>query len=362
MPAPSSPCSLPHAADCVNDAALTIPPDQHVVNHNSSGQLLLFEQHLPARPWCSDADHGRYPRVLPLGAAKRRRYIQPQPPWLRSWMVFDVDRDGSWGAAEDAGLPAPTWLAVNRRNGHGHLAYAIDTPVRLECWNGRRGPAHYLSDIERAMTVRLRADRSYSGFMCKNPLHRHWTVVSSEHPYSLGELHNWLGDLDQYHLPGRVTGVGRNVETFDHVRQWAYRAVLEHKGDGGSLETWRMACTGAAESFTHNHHGDYAHGQNHGPLHRAECRWIGASVSKWTWARFMAGGDGSWQYRRYVARQAARGRGGEAVQARRAERNRRIVALRESGATQAAVAEALGVSLNTVKRVHRTEGAKAYSG
>ena len=53
-------------------------------------------------------------------------------------MVFDVDRDASWYAADEAGLPAPTWIAINRRNGHGHLAYRIDTPVRLEDWNGRR--------------------------------------------------------------------------------------------------------------------------------------------------------------------------------------------------------------------------------
>ena len=36
-----------------------------------SGQLLLFEQHLPDKPWCSDDDHGRYPRVLPRNAAAK---------------------------------------------------------------------------------------------------------------------------------------------------------------------------------------------------------------------------------------------------------------------------------------------------
>ena len=53
-------------------------------------------------------------------------------------MVLDVDRDASWYAADEDGLPAPTFIAINRQNGHGHLAYGIATPVRPEHWNGRR--------------------------------------------------------------------------------------------------------------------------------------------------------------------------------------------------------------------------------
>ena len=200
------------------------------------------------------------------------------------------------------GLPAPTITTINRRNGHGHLLYGIDTPVRLEHWNGRRAPANYLADVERAMTVKLRADPLYSGFQCKNPLHRHWTTLHHDHPYSLAELHGWLGDLNQYTLPQRTVGVGRNVECFDAVRRWAYRLVREHRADGGSLETWRMACIGAAERFTHDHHGDYHNGPNHGPLHGAECRWIGASIAKWTWRNVTD----EW----FAARQAERGRAG----------------------------------------------------
>ena len=138
-------------------------------------QIELFTEQLPGKPWCSDDEHGAWPRVLTKRAAMRRRYIQPQPPWLRVWVVFDYDHDGAWCAADEAGLPVPTWAAINRQNGHGHLAYGIDTPVRLKRWNGRRGPANY---------------------------------------------------LNQYHLPVPIVGVGRNVETFDHVRKWAYRVVL----------------------------------------------------------------------------------------------------------------------------------------
>ena len=222
-------------------------------------QLELFERSLPDRPYCTD-DFAYGLRVLPRSMAKHRRYIQPQPPWLRLWLVFDYDRDSAWCAADEAGLPKPTITVINRRNGHGHLLYGIDTPVRMENWGGRRAPARYLADVEHAMTAQLRADPSYSGFTCKNPLHRHWVTHSIDHPYSLGELHGWLGDLKKHHLPERVIGVGRNVETFDMTRKWGYRAVPEHKGAGGSLETWQKACTGAAERFTQEHH--------HPPLYR----------------------------------------------------------------------------------------------
>jgi len=318
---------------------VTVPACRAAVN-----QLELFEQNLPARPWCSDDDHGRYPRVLPRNAAKRRRYVEPQPPWLRVWMVYDVDRDASWAAADEAGLPEPTWLAVNRQNGYGHLAYGLAVPVLLGPDNLDR-PKRYLADVQRAMTAKLQADVNYAGFIAKNPLHRHWITLWGDHLYSLPELHRWLGDLRAYRLPARTVGVGRNVETFDAVRHWSYRAVLQHKADGGSLDTWCMACQGAAERFT---------AEQHCPeLHRSECRWIGRSIGKWTWSKFTP--------ERFAEIQSERGKvGGKASGASRreavAERNRRIVALAASGVTWAAIAEALGVSRSTVARVLRVEG------
>lgn len=310
-------------------------------NQAPVNQLELFERSLPERPYCSNEDKGAYPRVLPRNAAVRRRYIQPQPPWLRAWMVFDVDRDGSWSAADDAGLPEPTWRAINRRNGHGHLGYGIDVPVRMEEWGGRTAPAHYLADVERAMTARLEADPLYAGLTCKNPLHRSWTTLWGEHPYSLGELHGWLGDLAEYaRSPGEpVTGIGRNVDTFDTVRKWAYRAARQHAVDGGSPDSWRLACTGAAEQYTSQHNP---------PLHKSECRWIGTSVAKWTWRVIVVGGAPE-----FTAKQRARGKaGGQASGRVRHEaavgRAKAIHELREAGLSVREVARVLGVSKTTV--------------
>ena len=264
-------------------------------NGGAVNQLQLFEQHLPAKPYCCDTfDRGL--RIMPRRAAVRRRYVEPQPPWEHVWLLFDVDRDASWAAAGDAGLPAPSITAVNRQNGHGHLLYGLQVPLRMDTFGGRKAPVRYAETIERAMTARLRADRTYSGFTVKNPLHRSWAVLQSDHLFTLRELHGWIGDLRPYRRAPRAprTGLGRNVETFDAVRLWAYGLVLEHRADGGTLDTWRMACTGAAERYTAEHHADYQSGANGGPLHRSECQWIGRSIGKWTWERFTDAGRRAW--------------------------------------------------------------------
>ena len=307
-----------------------------------SGQLPLFEvfeAHVPAKPTCTD-DFAAGTRILPKRAALRRRHIEPQPPWSHLWLLFDIDRDASWCAADEAGLPAPSILAVNPRNGHGHALYGLTVPLRMDTFHGRAAPVRYAETIERAMTAKLRADLAYSGFMCKNPLHRHWTVLQHDHLFTLRELHGWIGDLRPYRSrpARRRTGIGRNVATFDAARAWAYRAIREYwELPGADVSSFEAACIGAAERYDAEH--------NRPALGRSECRWIGRSVSKWTWRRFTPA--------EFSRVQAARGRGGKAVQAKRAERNRRIRDLAALGFTQRQIAAAVGCHYATVSRALR---------
>ena len=82
----------------------------------------------PARaPWCSNHSHRRYPRVLPKAEAKRCRYIQPQPPWVRVWLIFDYDRDGAWCAADEAGGRGNPW----------HLTHRIRLQRSIPAWAGK---------------------------------------------------------------------------------------------------------------------------------------------------------------------------------------------------------------------------------
>ena len=120
------------------------------------------------------------------------------------------------------------------------------------------------------------------------------------------------------------------------TRKWSYRAIREHRAVGGTLETWREACIGAAERFTQEHH--------HRPLQRSECRWIGRSVSRWTWERLTSA--------RFSEIQRERGRAsGKARREAAAERNQHIRELHAAGYTKALIARVVGVHRNTVRRV-----------
>ena len=242
------------------------------------------------------------------------------------------------------------------RNGHGHLLYGLRMPLRMALFGGREAPVRFAETIERAMTAKLRADTAYSGFMCKNPLHKHWTVLQSDHLFTLPELHGWLGDLRPYRRKpsGPRTGIGRNIETFDAVRAWAYRAIREYwELPGGSLESFVGACIGAAERYTAEHHDNHEDGANRGPLQCSECRWIGRSIGRWTWRHFTPA--------EFSRVQSERGKGGKAKRAEREERNQRIRELAALGFTQTQIGAAVGVHRNTVGNV-MAECTKAVSG
>ena len=263
-----------------------------------------FYEHLPDSPYCGEADGYRGLFILPRDAALRRPQIQHQPPWLRVHLTFDVDRDGAWCAHEEAGLPAPTWAAINRSNGHGHLVYSLAAPVLMGA-RDREGPIRYVVQVERALRARLRADASYSGFTTKNPSHRRWVTIANGRTYELAEIHEYVGDLRKYaRLAPETAGVGRNVETFDAARQLAYRAAREFWGPDG-LEAWELYLREQVRAYTRERHDP--------PLHDQECRWIARSVARWCWRRFTPA--------RFRQIQAERGAKGGRVSKRGADPN-----------------------------------------
>ena len=104
---------------------------QNPTRHNeTSVQLDLFCSGLPRRPYAVD-QLGHRLLITSAPRAMRQRYIQVNPPWMRVFLVFDVDRQEAALAWEDADLPPPLWTAVNRENGHAHSGWALDAPVLL---------------------------------------------------------------------------------------------------------------------------------------------------------------------------------------------------------------------------------------
>lgn len=322
-------------ADCQQGLAVA----SRVSDAPGTEQLKLFcEERLPRRPYCSEDKTAKL--IRPLHSALSFPYIQVNPPHLRFWMPFDIDRAGGGLAWEDANLPMPAWAAINKENAHAHIAWGLSAAV-LTGDGARDAPLRYLCAVESAYRDKLQADHGYSGLITKNPLHPLWRVFcGTPHLYDLAELSEYV-DIDR-HRPkrGKVeeVGLGRNCTLFDWLRQWAYEAVRRHR-DTRNYVLWQ------AEAYDKalERNGDFVY-----PLDPRECWHIAKSVAKWTWRK-----DADVRAK-FIDRQRRKGqKGGVASGLARlsASENKRASArlMALQGLTQAAIAAGLGVTDRTVR-------------
>ena len=306
-------------------------------------QLALFADRLPRRPYCSD-DLQYGVRIRPLQAALRMPYLQINPPHLRMWMLFDVDRQGAALAWEDANLPAPAWAAVNRENGHAHLAYGLSAPV-LVAEAARRQPIRFLQGIEGAYREALQADVGYSGLITKNPTHPLWRVLyGDQRLWELGELAEY-GNVEKY-VPRHAKkpeeiGLGRNCIVFEFVRHWAYRNIRAAKARGNYV-LWQADCNN--RSLMRN--GDFLH-----PMDGREVWHIAKSVAHWTWCRFdLATSDQRFRDLQ-MHRGALGGRASGAARLQASEEKRASAhVMHAAGQSSRQIAAALHVDQSTVVR------------
>lgn len=237
-------------------------------------QLSLFSvDRLPRKPYCTDDyEAGTWPRSI--AHAIQRRYIQPNPPAVRFRLVFDVDRPAGALAWQDANLAPPNWTATNPRNGHAHVCYEIDIPISVDPVE-QRAPVRFAAAIECAYRESMRADDSYGGHLCKNPLHKHWiTQIFRSDGYSLHEMSEYVLDLNRFSdkrkkLP--EAGLGRNVALFNRLRLWAYKAINAYRS--GDFDTWQEVVKEKAAAYN-----DFL-----SPLPLNEIGHTAKSVAKWVW-------------------------------------------------------------------------------
>jgi hypothetical protein len=314
--------------------------------HRLDPILARFRKQLPRRPYCTD-DLSAGLVIRSRGQAARYRYIQPNPPGLISWLVFDVDRPYAVLSWEDANLPPPSLTVMNLDNGHAHLLYALAIPV---CASpaARSHPLRYAAAVEAAYVARLAADPGYSQLITKNPLRGDCWQVQVFHTglYPLRDLAHWV-DLSQ---PTRrpeaaAQGLGRNCALFDQLRVWAYRHVLEYHAMS-SYTAWAVDVLGKAESFN----------TFRVPLPFSEIRATAKSVSRYCWQRFTPEA-----LRDLIARthtpelQAQRGRqGGIAsgrVRLQEAERRRLLACeMKRQGKSFEEIAKNLEISVYRAKK------------
>lgn len=152
-------------------------------------------QHLPKKPYCSDDKSARL--IRSQCHALKEPYIQINQPSMCAWLIFDIDEPFAGQYAwEVHGLPPPNYIAFSRDSRKYHMGYAVIPVCTTE--NARLKPLRYLAAIQRTYTRLLSADEGFAHLVTKNPLHSDWLVhVFHNHEYSLGELHDAVGELDK---------------------------------------------------------------------------------------------------------------------------------------------------------------------
>ena len=307
-------------------------------NGISTPNLDLFERRIPRRPYACDY-HGPGLHRMAQADALNRRHLQVNPPSVRFWLLFDVDKPTGALAWDEANLPEPAWTTQNLANGHAHSAWGIEAPVLLDKPE-RQKPVRYLAAIESAYRAAMGADPAYGGLLTKNPVSPHWRTLWGRHGiYGLDELAEYV-DLDR-HKPRRgidpeQIGLGRNVALFDWLRLWAYRSWRRYKLIGATMPDFADACRRAARE---------RNAEFRVPLHDPEVMAVAKSVSSWVWQKFSLSEFGRIQRQRGQSSGAKRK---SAAQERRERLMPSILEMLDQGHSQQVIADTVGVTQQTV--------------
>jgi len=253
-----------------------LPVRRIAMGFDSNSLSVFTTARLPRRPLCTDnLTDGCWRERQDRAIA--RRYLQINPPGVALWLTFDVDRPAGGLAWEEAGLPPPAWSCTTRKNGHGHLAYGLEMPVRGNDLSNKA--VRYLEALKEGFRRKLGGDPGYAGLLTKNPYHPDWLVERGlQKLWSLGELAEFvtLPNIGHLSLTNRpVDGLGRNVDTFDRLRFWAYKNIKNYRDIG--LEAWTL------EVYEKGHQLNQL---NSPPLDSTELRAIVKSVAGWVWRTY----------------------------------------------------------------------------
>ena len=213
----------------------------------------LYEN-LPKKPYC--AHEKGYSLIRTKVYASNHKYIQINYPNLIKYLIIDIDEADSYSILLDSGLPQPTYISVNRQNGHLQCAWKLADAVSTS-YNSRLAPMRFLKAIEAGFRTKLKGDLSFGGCLAKNPLHEFWSNEYCDTEYSLHELADFvdLSEKDASYKTEAKTldDENRNDSLFNVARHWAYNEIRTN-GKKPMFETWRNVliayCEKMSEKFT----------------------------------------------------------------------------------------------------------------
>ena len=283
----------------------------------------------PKKPYCSD-DLSAGLVIRPRPVALNKKYIQINDLMIKA-LVLDLDYSDAGSSWIEAGISRPSWICMNKKNGHAHLAWLLKSPIP-KTPSARQSPLRYFSAIEYNLARVLNADHGYAGLVTKNPLHGYWkTIFHGNLAYSLDQL---AAGLDLEEKPKVVAGVGRNVTCFDTVRLWAYGAVRQFWRPEG-FKAWQSAVESQVRGINSTFQAS---------LPESEIRSLYRSIARWTWSHCTPGG--------FSESQSERGkRSGEVRRNASDSRREEAKKLREQGLSQKLIAEKLGIAQQTVSHL-----------
>ncbi len=249
-------------------------------------QRELFDSvYLSRKPLSSNRKDGGYRRRR-RDRALEHAYIETNPFVMQSLVITDRDRSDSDWAADLAGLPAPTYTALNAATGTGHIVYGLKDPVCLSD-AARRRPVNLLARIEHGLNTVLEGDPGYGGRITKNPLNAQHLTLWGDAFYTLRQLAAALDELKALPSAGTPTrnvqtsAVGRNVALFDYTRRWTYKAVRRHFG--GSYSDWETAVFAYAWEKNET---IIANEFTKGPMAANEVTTITRSIARYVWRNY----------------------------------------------------------------------------
>ena len=296
--------------------------------------LELFRATIPTRPFCTDDPQRDGQYRLNRNDAFKKSHIQPNSSGRVVWVCFDIDRPGAALDWDDRNAPPPTLVMENPKNGHAHLAYALEAPVpRTDA--ARLKPLLYLASVTEGIRRKVGGDIGYSGGLLKTPGHEVWRTTAYADAYGLGDLSEWVTLPSPAEVMKRAkdedyAGLGRNCLLFELLREYGYRAVRRHWVPGGFESFCLDMESRACELARINTPAD--------PLPENEARAVARSQSRWIWKRLTPSGFRSYQ--------SAIGK--RKGLAKRTTEMERAIWMTSMGSTQREIAADLGVSQKTI--------------
>lgn len=308
--------------------------------------LAQLYQDLPKTLRCSPYKHNTDFRRKTPKRATQSAYVGYNTPNVTTFIVIDLDYDGSIFAYHDAGIPRPQFVIKNPKNGHCQYLYRLKDPVSF-FKNSQQAPIDLLNAIEYALNEVLGGDKAFTGYLAKNALNSaHEVYYTGAEPYTLHGLADYL-DLPTQ-TPKQAPNddfYGRNDATFHTVRKLAYRIASK--------------CT-YTQLYEHCLHWCEEYNTQYSPqLPYNELKSISKSIAGYCTSQAYIRSLSELQ-----ARKGARGgkvsdssKGGKARSEKYDDKRKQATLMVEQGVSKAKIAKMLGVSRRTIINwINRTTG------